>query len=63
TVDGEYSFSFEHPLMNKVMKVVRDMDARIVSQSFDMDCQMTLSIPKGLMPQLKEKIGKALSPF
>ena len=63
TVDEEYSFSFEYPLMNKVMKVVRDMDARIVSQSFDMDCQMTLSIRKGLMPQLKEKIGKALSPF
>lgn len=63
TVDEEYSFSFEYPLMNKVMKVVRDMDARIVSQSFDMDCQMILSIRKGLMPQLKEKIGKALSPF
>ena len=63
TVDEEYSFSFEYPLMNKVMKVVRDMDARIVCQSFDMDCQMTLSIRKGLMPQLKEKIGKALSPF
>ena len=63
TVDEEYSFSFEYPLMNKVMKVVRDMDARIVSQSFDMDCQMTLSIRKGLMPQQKEKIGKALSPF
>lgn len=63
TVDEEYAFSFEYPLMNKVMKVVRDMDARIVSQSFDMDCQMTLSIRKGLMPQLKEKIGKALSPF
>ena len=63
TVDEEYSFSFEYPLMNKVMKVVRDMDARIVSPSFDLDCQMTLSIRKGLMPQLKEKIGKALSPF
>ena len=63
TVDEEYSFSFEYPLMNKVMKVVRDMDARIVSQSFDMDCQMTLRIRKSLMPQLQEKIGKALSPF
>ena len=63
TVDEEYSFTFEYPLMNKVMKVVRDMDARIVRQSFDMDCQMTLSIRKGLMPQLQEKIGKALSPF
>ncbi|MBR4644105.1 MAG: YigZ family protein [Bacteroidaceae bacterium] len=63
TVDEEYTFSFEYPLMNSVMKVARDMDARIVSQSYDMDCQMTLSIRKGKMQDLQEKIKKALSPF
>lgn len=63
TVDEEYTFSFEYPLMTAVMKVARDMDARIVSQSYDMDCSMTLSIRRGKMEELKEKIGKALSPF
>ena len=63
TMDEEYTFSFEYPLMNSVMKVARDMDARIVSQSYDMDCQMTLSIRKGKMQDLQEKIKKALSPF
>ncbi len=63
TVDEDYSFSFEYPLMNSVMKVVRDVDARIVSQSYDMDCQMTLSIRRGKIDELKEKIAKALSPF
>lgn len=63
TVDEEYTFSFEYPLMTAVMKVARDMDARIVSQSYDMDCQMTLAIRRGKMDELKEKIGKALSPF
>jgi uncharacterized YigZ family protein len=63
TVDEEYTFSFEYPLMNSVMKVVRDMEARIVSQSYDMDCQMTLSIRKGKMQELQEKINKVLSPF
>ena len=63
TVDEEYTFSFEYPLMNSIMKVARDMDARIVSQSYDMDCQMTLSIRRGKMQELQEKIKKALSPF
>lgn len=63
TVDEEYTFSFEYPLMNSVMKVVRDMEARIVSQSYDMDCQMTLSIRKGKMQELQEKINKVLSSF
>lgn len=63
TVDEEYTFDFEYPLMNAVMKVVRDMDARIVSQSYDMDCRMTLSIRRSKMDELKEKIAKALSPF
>lgn len=63
TVDEEYTFDFEYPLMNAVMKVVRDMDARIVSQSYDMDCRMTLSIRRSKMDELKEKVAKALSSF
>ena len=63
TVDEEYTFSFEYPLMSAVMKVVRDMEAKVVSQSYDMDCQMTVSIRRGKIDELKEKIGKALSPF
>ena len=63
TVDEEYTFSFEYPLMNSIMKVARDMDARIIGQSYDMDCQMTLSIRRGKMQELQEKIQKALSPF
>ena len=58
TVDEEYTFDFEYPLMNAVMKVVRDMDARIVSQSYDMDCRMTLSIRRSKMDELKEKLLK-----
>ena len=49
--------------MNGVMKVVRDMGATIVSQSYDMDCSMTLSIRSSKMDELKEKIAKVLSPF
>ena len=63
TVDIEHTFGFEYPFMNGVMKVVRDMGATIVSQSYDMDCSMTLSIRSSKMDELKEKIAKVLSPF
>ena len=63
TVDVEYPFTFEYPFMNGIMKVVREMEARIVSQSYDMDCSMTLSIRKGKLDELKERIRKVVSPF
>ncbi len=63
TVDEEYSFSFEYPRMSAVMKIMRDMEARIISQSFEIDCQMTLSIRQSLMEQLQERIQKAISPY
>ena len=63
TVGEDYTFSFEYPFMTAVMKVVREMDARSVSQTYDMDCSMTVSLRKGKMDELKEKVRKALSPF
>lgn len=63
TVDVEYTFTFEYPFMNGIMKVVREMEARIVCQSYDMDCSMTLSIRKGKLDELKERIRKVVSPF
>lgn len=62
-VEATYNFSFEYPLMTAVMKVVRDMNARILEQSYDMDCRMSVSIRKGLLDELKTRIQKAISPF
>ncbi len=63
TVDVEYTFNFEYPFMNGIMKVVREMEACIVGQSYDMDCSMTVSIRMGKLDELKERIAKVLSPF
>jgi uncharacterized YigZ family protein len=62
-VEATYDFSFEYSLMTAVMKVVRDMNARILEQSYDMDCRMSVSIRKGLLDELKTRIQKAISPF
>ena len=58
TVDEEVSVMFEYPLMNEVMKVVKDMEPEIVGQQFDMYCQMILRIRKDEMGQLKDRLKK-----
>lgn len=58
TVDDEVSFAFEYPMMNDVMRVVKDVEPRIVSQSYDTDCLMTLSIRRSLMPRLRDRLDK-----
>ena len=62
-VEAEYDFNFEYPLMNAVMKVVRDMEARVLSQTYDMDVQMCVSIRQGRLEELKTRLAKAISPF
>ena len=62
-VEAEYEFSFEYPLMNAVMKVVRDMEARVLSQTYDMDVQMRLSIRAGRLEELQTRIKKAIEPY
>ncbi|GAB6012173.1 IMPACT family protein [Viscerimonas tarda] len=62
TVDLEISFSFGYPLMNDVMKIIKDMEPEILHQQFDMDCQMTLRIRKKLYGQLTERLEKIIAP-
>ena len=61
TVDDDITFTFEFPMMNAVMKVVKDMNPQIISQGYDTDCTMTLRIRRGLMPQLRERLMKVES--
>ena len=58
TVDDDITFTFEFPMMNAVMKVVKDMNPQIISQGYDTDCTMTLRIRRGLMSQLRERLMK-----
>ena len=58
TVDDDITFSFEFPMMNAVMKVVKDLNPQILSQGYDTNCTMTLRIRRGLMAQLRERLSK-----
>lgn len=61
TVDEEVTLSFEYPFMNDVMRIVKEEEPEIVSQSYDMDCYMTLRMRKSFMPKLKARLAKVES--
>ncbi|MCF8379185.1 MAG: YigZ family protein [Bacteroidales bacterium] len=46
TVNEIYSVDFEYPLMNQVMKIVKDDQLNILSQNFEMKCNLTFEIRK-----------------
>ena len=58
TVDEDIVVRFEYPFMNGIMKIVKDDNPTVVSQKFDMDCEMTLRIRKGEAEKLKSKLLK-----
>ena len=47
---------FEYPLMNEVMRIVKEEQAAVVAQSFEMDCEMTLRLRRMAMPRLRERL-------
>ena len=58
TVDEEVTVLFEYPMMNDVMRIVKEEGPAIVSQGYDTDCSMTLSIRRSLMPRLRQRLEK-----
>ncbi|MBR7087202.1 MAG: YigZ family protein [Prevotella sp.] len=49
---------FAYPLMNDVMRIVKEMAPRIVSQTFDNTCEITLSIRLSEAERLRQKLEK-----
>jgi len=58
TVDQDFRFRFEFPFMNDVMRIVKNLDAQIVEQGYEMDCIMHLRIRKNDAPRLEAALGK-----
>ena len=44
--------------MNDVMRVVKEEEPTIVSQTYDMDCMMRLRIRRLSMPRLRARLEK-----
>ncbi len=56
TVDDCLTIRYEYPLMNEVMRVVKEEEPTIVTQQFEMDCLLTLSTRASAMPYLRQRM-------
>lgn len=57
-IEEEVTYSFSYPMMNAVMRIIKDMNPRIISQVFDNTCEVTLSIRKGKADELRTRLKK-----
>lgn len=57
-VEERITYRFTYPMINAVMRVVKETGARFVSQSFDNDCEIVLSIRQSLAEGLQARLDK-----
>ena len=57
-VEERITYRFTYPMINAVMRVVKETGARIVSQSLDNDCEIVLSIRQSLAEGLQTRLDK-----
>ena len=49
---------FEYPFMNGIMRIIKEDNPEVLSQSFDMNCEMTLRIRKSEADKLRNRLLK-----
>lgn len=57
-VEETISYSFAYPMMNDVMRIVKEMQPRIVSQTYGNTCEIKLGIRKSETERLRSKLEK-----
>lgn len=57
-VEEQIIYTFPYVMMNGVMKVVKEMRPRIVSQNFESTCEIKLAIRQSEAQQLKDRLAK-----
>ena len=58
TVDEVMTVQFESPFMNGIMRIIKEDNPEVLSQSFDMNCEMTLRIRKSEADKLRNRLLK-----
>ena len=57
-IEEEVKYTFTYPMMNDVMRIIKEMNPRIVNQVFDNTCEVVLSIRKGQAEELRTRLNK-----
>jgi uncharacterized YigZ family protein len=58
TINEEITLKFSYPLLNDVLRIVKEENPRIVEQVFDNECVVRLSIRLSRMSRLRERYEK-----
>lgn len=58
TVNDIYKINFEYPIMNDVMRIIKEEDLNIIHQHFEMDCEITLSMRQSATENAINKFNK-----
>ena len=58
TIEETVTFTFPYVMMNSVMRVVKELNPRIVEQEYDEMCIITLAIKRSMAPMLEERLNK-----
>lgn len=58
TIEETVTFTFPYVMMNNVMRVVKELNPRIVEQKYDETCIITLAIKRSMAPMLEERLNK-----
>ena len=59
-VEEEVCYTFTYPQMNDVMRIVKDMNPRIISQTYDNTCVIRMAIRKSEAQLLRDRLAKLL---
>ena len=46
TINIDYIISFDYKNMNKVMRVIKEKNLKVINQKLELDCQITISVRK-----------------
>ena len=58
TINGEIVLRFSYPLLNEVLRIVKEEEPKVVEQLFDNDCMIRLSMRFSRLPRLVERYEK-----
>ena len=57
-IEEVITYTFAYPMMNDVMRIVKEMNPRILSQTYDNTCEIKLSIRKSEAECLRSRLAK-----
>lgn len=58
TIDLIFKIEFSHPVMNEVMKIIKDEQLKIFDQNFDLNCSLNLEIRQSQVNKVLGRLEK-----